>query len=136
MFENIGGKLKGLAYFLCIIGIIFSIFYGFYLIFSDRGIYDVSGTVGVLYLVFGPLISWVSAWALYGIGEAVENSENANYRIGSLKSQIDNIEKTLKQRELHTSISDKKQKDVWECSKCGKTNVLSNDVCWNCGEKH
>ncbi len=67
MFDNIGRKIKWFAKFLTWIGMISSIIIGFILIIDGND-------WGILVLLGGPLVSWLSSWLLYAFGELVENS--------------------------------------------------------------
>ena len=65
MWDNIGEKIKGFAKFSAWIGIIISIIGGIALIgFSAemrRG-GELYFSLGIVTIIFGPLISWISAW--------------------------------------------------------------------------
>lgn len=81
MFSNIGGKIKGLAKFICWLGIIISVVAGIVLIISARhsdGYYSYTDTnmiiVGIIVMVFGSVLSWIGSFVLYGFGELVDNS--------------------------------------------------------------
>ena len=67
MFRNIGGKLKGLAGFVCGIGILASVVYACTL-FAARAI-----GYGILFLVCGSLLSWIGSWALYAFGQITDD---------------------------------------------------------------
>lgn len=71
MFDNIGGKIKSLAQVVCWIGIIASVICGFILIGTDEDLI----LLGLLIMVIGSLISWVSSFALYGFGQLIENTD-------------------------------------------------------------
>lgn len=81
MFNNIGGKIKGLAKFMCWLGIIVSVIAGIILIISARhsdGYYSYTDTnmviTGILVIVMGSILSWIGSFVLYGFGELVDNS--------------------------------------------------------------
>lgn len=81
MFNNIGGKIKGLAKFICWAGIIVSVIAGIILIANatkGSGQYRYTDTativLGVITIVVGSIASWVGSFVLYGFGELVENS--------------------------------------------------------------
>ena len=81
MFDNIGGKIKGLAKIICWIGIIACVITGIALISDaskgDRYYrYTDGGEVfaGILVMILGSVLSWVGSFVLYGFGELVENS--------------------------------------------------------------
>lgn len=70
MFDNIGGKIKTLAQVVTWIGIIASVISGFAIMSIDEEIF-----VGLIVMIFGALMSWVSSFVLYGFGQLVENSD-------------------------------------------------------------
>ncbi len=79
MFDNIGGKIKGLATFFCVSGIIASIIGGISIIALDQETSRYSSgpsggaiTIGVMIIIFGSLISWISSFVLYGFGEIID----------------------------------------------------------------
>lgn len=72
MFDNIGGKIKGLAVLICSIGIIASVLYGIVLI-SDA-YYDIERIIGCLFIFVVPLLAWLSSCGIYGFGELIEKT--------------------------------------------------------------
>ena len=69
-FNNIGKKIKTMAKisFYLLSGLL--IFYGILLIIkTDNDI------LGLLWLILGPIISWISSFVLYGFGQLVDNSD-------------------------------------------------------------
>ena len=81
MFNNIGGKIKGLAKFMCWLGIILSVIIGIVLIIgatNRNGYYRYTDTTTIIYgiivIVMGSLLSWIGSFVLYGFGELVDNS--------------------------------------------------------------
>lgn len=72
MFSDIGGKIKVLAKVTCWIGIVASIIAGIYMVAFQGGMMVV---FGVITLVFGPLLSWLASFTLYGFGTLVQNSD-------------------------------------------------------------
>ena len=92
MFKNIGKKIKVLAKVLCWIGIVCSVLIGLAIILlSFMETVEVPGTevsvsgvgglvVGILFIVFGVLISWIGSFTTYGFGELVENVKKINDR--------------------------------------------------------
>ena len=77
MYNNIGGKIKGYATFVCVIGIFFAIGV-FILLWSLIG-KENGGGIGFLCGLLGGgilfLTIWISTWLLYGFGTMVENSD-------------------------------------------------------------
>jgi hypothetical protein len=75
MYNNIGKKIKGLAVFFAWLGMIGSIIYG--IIITIQGVNygsDAMAGLGLLLMVAGSVISWLSSWVLYGFGELIENT--------------------------------------------------------------
>lgn len=76
MFDNIGGKIKGLARFICIGGIIVFAIFGIVIIAGGAKSRMGGATVisGLLTMVFGGVLSWISSLGLYGFGELIEKT--------------------------------------------------------------
>ncbi len=70
MWENIGSKLQKLAKVVCWIGIILSVIGGIVMITQNQAV------LGIVYIILGPLFSWIGSWTMYGLGLVVENVEN------------------------------------------------------------
>lgn len=70
MYNNIGGKIKGLTKTIAVLGALAPIVIGLGLMFSDENLF----LVGLLVIAVGCLISWISSWLLYGFGELIENT--------------------------------------------------------------
>jgi len=74
MWDNIGEKIKGLAKIIAFLGIVLSVIGGIILLFIgwnqsySGGIYIV---IGFITMIVGSLISWISAWFMYGFGELI-----------------------------------------------------------------
>ena len=71
MFGNIGGKIKALAQVITWIGIIGSVIGGI----SVIAISEYLMLTGLLIMIIGSLISWVSSFVLYGFGHLIENTD-------------------------------------------------------------
>ncbi|MBQ6672275.1 MAG: hypothetical protein IKR80_03925 [Spirochaetales bacterium] len=96
MFNNIGGKIKGLAKFMCWLGIILSVIIGVIMIiaaassrsytfdsYGEKITLSTGGSIvaGILIIVFGSLASWIGSFFMYGFGELVENSKKVADRV-------------------------------------------------------
>ena len=104
MYDNIGGKIKGLAKAIFIIGAVVSFIAGIALMLvNDNLIF-----VGVLIWFLGIIVAWVSSWVIYGFGEIIDKVSDIerNTRGGEMKSKaqsrvdykrIDKIEKLRSQ---------------------------------------
>lgn len=73
MFNNVGKKIKGFAAVLTWIGIVASCLSGMVTMVID----DEFVGVGLLIMVIGSLLSWISSLTMYGFGELVDNSAKA-----------------------------------------------------------
>ena len=71
MFDNIGDKIKGLAQMVFVVEAIAAVITGIALMASDEDLI----LYGLLVLIAGPIIAWVSSWLLYGFGQLIENSD-------------------------------------------------------------
>ena len=96
MFQNIGPKLKNVAKILCWIGIVISVCIAIYFIvagvqlnddYYTRGSGNSLITTGILYLILGPLFSWLGSISMYGIGEAVENSKYVREKLDAASTE-------------------------------------------------
>ena len=70
-YENIGNKIKGLAQMAFVVEAIVAVITGIALMASDEDLI----LYGLLVLIAGPIIAWVSSWLLYGFGQLIENSD-------------------------------------------------------------
>lgn len=68
MYDNIGGKIKGLAKAVFIVEAIAAVIAGIALVAIDEDLI----LYGVLTLILGPAVAWVSSWLLYGFGELID----------------------------------------------------------------
>lgn len=84
MFNNIGEKIKKVAFIFFILSATICVLVGFSYIIADISLSatttygeTTSSTfilTGILYIIIGPLASWLSSIVLYGFGELVANS--------------------------------------------------------------
>ena len=76
MFSNIGWKIKTVAVVFCWFGIIGSIFIGI-MYGTSLEVLPASARVlvGILSIIFGSLLSWVSSFFIYGFGQLIENTD-------------------------------------------------------------
>ena len=68
MFENIGKKIKGLTKTIFYIGCAIPIVVGIILMAMEEDLL----LVGLLVMVVGVFLSWISVWLLYGYGELID----------------------------------------------------------------
>ena len=88
MFKNIGKKIKGLAKFICWLGIILSVLIGVIMITGGsvdmsgiegaenlQGLQSMGWVGGVLFIIIGCLASWIGSFFTYGFGQLIENTD-------------------------------------------------------------
>ena len=151
-YENIGGKIKGLAKWTFIVGACCVIFAGISLLFR-LGFED--GWWALFIIFFGPIIPWVSSWSLYAFGQLVEDTHKIRTQINDIKgttetstsSEKDNCEKehaqttqksfdfsyTPHQKENTDFVSVKNNTVV--CSFCKSEQPKARKICSQCGTK-
>ncbi len=93
MYTNIGAKIKGLAKFVCFLGIAAALVAGIGLMTTQSigyreispGVYSQGGSVpaGLLVMVLGSIGSWLGSLVLYGFGQLIENSDLIRDRLGA-----------------------------------------------------
>ena len=79
LYENIGEKIKNWAKWIFIVEAISAVIGGFVLVGND-GV-----AIGLIVLLAGPVIAWISSWLLYAFGQLVEDVNTIRYQ-GSTKS--------------------------------------------------
>ena len=130
MFNNIGGKLKGLAYFLCSFGIISSLITG--IITTEKDV-----LIGILTIVLGALFSWISSWITYAIGEIAENTalirrEGSQTYVKSYGTEERSEQHRMTSVFKSTSTNDSSRQRY--CPHCGET--VQSSICEMCGKKN
>ncbi len=117
MFENIGNKIKGVAKAICIIFIIYFIILGF-VQWGHHMFWS-----GLITMVGGSLIAWISTLTLYGFGELIEDVKTIKFSVG-------NTENSIKKVSENTALSSKPMPTGWKqekCELCDKSDVLVCD---------
>ena len=84
MYENIGGKIKSVAQALCLLGIILSVIIG--LFFLVQG--GINILIGLSIIVIGAILSWLSSFLSYGIGQLIENSDILVDKVDTIEAQV------------------------------------------------
>lgn len=77
MFDNIGGKIKGVAATVTWIGIVLSCVIGF----VQMSIHEKLVLSGLLTAALGSLFSWLGSLTLYGFGQLIENTDEIRKKI-------------------------------------------------------
>lgn len=121
MFNNIGGKIKGLAKVFCWLGIITCIIMGAIMCIDDDTV-----LFGILYMLIGSLLSWIGSFLLYGFGELIATTMHISYLVDKQTSQLHtNYIQTQRKEETHST---------WKCVKCGQENSNISAQCKGCGQ--
>ena len=70
-YDNIGGKIKGLAKAAFIVEAIAAVLSGLVMFAEDDDMF----LIALLVAIVGPIVAWVGSWLLYGFGQLIENSD-------------------------------------------------------------
>lgn len=95
MFNNIGRKIKVLAWVVCIVGMVGS-FIGAVIQWVNAGNYYYGGDTlvlsGFITLIVGALVSWVGSFFTYGFGQLIEKTEENNYHLNQIGRMLYDIQ--------------------------------------------
>ena len=110
MYSNLESKLPKLAIAICVCGTIFSIIYGV-------SLWSTSKLVTLLYILIGTILSWISSWITYAIGEILSNQ---NY-----------IMFLLNEKPISDKLKNIDIREGWLCE-CGARNTMNLERCNSC----
>ncbi|MBE6913199.1 MAG: zinc ribbon domain-containing protein [Ruminococcaceae bacterium] len=117
MFKNISGKIKALAEGVCLLGIIGSVLAGGMIISEgDEGI-------GLLVMLIGAFLSWISSFVLYGFGQLIENTDI-----------MANRKEETKEKLQESSAPSMKNATLVVCPSCGAKVSGDTKFCNICGK--
>ncbi len=122
MYDNIGEKIKSLAFVIFVIGTISSIIYGISVLSKPFGI-----LFALIIFFIGPISSYIISLFVFGFGELIENSGNNTTVLP--QSLIKNKNKNY---ESFTS-NDNVPENVVICQVCGQKNAKNRETCLKCG---
>lgn len=137
MFSNIGGKIKKLATAIFTIETILIIVSSFAFLFNEDTI-----LMGIILLIGGILIAWVSSWLLYGFGELIEKTTEIAHNTQPTHSvAMPPVRSNPTQQHTITDtnvpVADTKPVQTtystWSCPHCGKENLSYTVQCKACG---
>lgn len=120
MFSNIGKKIKTLAKVICIIGIVISFFFGFWMMNIELFDGNKMTVPGLIIILGGSLISWISSFFIYGFGELIEsnvlilrslNGNAANVDI-EINDRLRNLDKLYAQHLITEEEYTSKRKEI------------------------
>lgn len=139
MYDNIGGKIKGLSVFIFLIELIAVFIIGIILMTSDNDFI----LIGLLVIILGALFSWVSSWLLYGFGELIaktDETENntriiSEYIIAEQQKHAKNAAVACDKSTNNTqsNLNPYGIKHGWLCTNCQK--MRSQSPCEHCGHE-
>jgi len=128
MYDNIGGKIKGLAKTMFIVEVIGAVITGIVLLATD---YDLI-FAGLLTLFCGPIVAWVGSWILYAFGELVGDvhaMRNKYYPIAEEQANLETEEKAKHEAEEITH----EKAQTFTCPNCQRKVYYGNPMC-ECGQ--
>lgn len=99
MYNNIGGKIKGLA----VAAFIFNLIVPIIACIAISSIDDEFIPIGIIVLIVGFFFAWVSTWLLYGYGELIEKTcaIERNTRGSLPKSEIQAKNDNLRENKIN-----------------------------------
>lgn len=142
MYDNIGEKIKSLAKASFIVEAIVAAIVGIALLASDE---DLIFT-GLLVLLVGPIIAWVSSWLLYGFGELINNVCKIAANTRTLKNELTSfnttnnaVNKMESSKEIRTkpffkSVPTNQTSTQRQCPHCGE--IITSKICAMCGKEN
>ena len=131
MFNNVGGKIKGVAIVYFIIGFISS-FIGGILLISEGG--ELAGLIGLLVLFLGILSSLVVSWFLYAYGEIVDILKDIKETTQRQTKVLMSMNQKPLQNKTTEPVQNSQPKNYY-CTKCGKEIDQNTKFCPNCGQQ-
>lgn len=99
MFKDIGYKIETVAAVVCAIGIGVSIFGGLTLAFVLNQM-----VLGIVIIIGGTLVSWLSTILMYGFGTLVRTNEENNEKLNRLNENLDQLVEISERQRVLTSV--------------------------------
>ena len=88
MFDNIGRKIKTLAWVICWAGIAASIGGGITLFLISDGRDGLTIFLGFLVIIIGVLFSWIGSFFIYAYGQLVDKTETISAQLSALREDM------------------------------------------------
>lgn len=134
MFNNIGGKIKGLAYTVAVLGIIASVI-GAIVLWAANSRYNNTVGTGFIVLFGGCIGSWVGGFFTYGFGELIDQQAAI---ISCLRKPTKAVAEPNKTADAlapaqKITASPINLNTAWTCPKCGSNNAAGQLTCKGCG---
>ena len=99
LYDDIGGKIKGWAKWIFIVEAIGAVIAGITMMANANDIDTLQFVMGIVTVVFGPLVAYVSSWLLYAFGQLVEDTSAIRRQNANLK----NIEQSVQNISQHST---------------------------------
>lgn len=146
MFDNVGGKIKGVAAIVTWLGIISSVIL-FFVILLPAIEAEKAGMIALSFiiLVIGCLISWLSSIVFYGFGQIIENSDiiagrtnlenfeetdtNENLIHASGSNSVENVSKTFDQVVNDSALTIEQKTKIKELKEWKDEKLISSSDC-------
>ncbi len=151
MFDNIGSKIKTLAKIITVVGIAISVIWGLVIMINAQTGTILDGGIffsGIIVIVLGSLISWISSFFMYGFGQLIESTQNIEETLFSNTYYNENKtaeknktavikhyeNKQIENEQIENRQGENTEEYTWTCPRCGKINksVTDTDTC-SCG---
>lgn len=126
MFDNIGGKIKGLAMVVCWIGIIASVIGAIALWVSTEAFWPGFGV-----LAAGAVGSWLGSLFTYGFGEIIVQLTALNNKTNPQNPST--TSSTLTTPSTQSTSTPVYSGPSWTCPNCKEKNPVSKGFCMSCG---
>ena len=163
MFENIGGKIKGLAVVVCWVGIVTSVISAIVL-WCVNSYRNPTIGLGISVLIGGVLGSWIGSFFTYGFGEMIENSEKSVRNQERILAKLESLQEEMNEREIFKADERSAdpvrveqaeklvkvepvaqeptimrrnrvaQAEMWMCNECGAYVFRTHSTCPQCGK--
>ena len=127
MFNNIGEKIKGLAKFVCWVGIIVSVIAGLVIMSMSGDLLLLGIVIGLI----GSLLSWRGSFALYGLGQLIHTNELILKQLGGPDFTAVRSQSPLQAFGSDSADAVYNTKEII-CEGCGET--IKKEVCPFCGK--
>ena len=121
MYRNIGKKIKGLAVFIFVLGLVSAAGAGVGIVFFQTDKYVLISNslgmrilAGVVTFLLGSLGAWISTWCLYGFGELIDS--------------------TSQKKQCAHGRGRAAEEKKYKCPNCGSTVSRGDSKCDSCGQ--
>lgn len=128
LFENAGTKIKSWAFGLFIVEAIAAFISGLVTMFSD----DDQFFIGLLVIVAGFFVAFITSLFLSAFGELVESSTENKDINAKILAKLEAQEKTAAAQLKDAAVTNS---ETWHCTACGAENSKNYYQCKKCGKQ-